>query len=65
MPDYTADEIVDIFLILGECQRNYRAAARLYITRFGYSWGQSHRGSNHPLYPTVLLEKSTPGHLLL
>jgi len=34
MPDYTANEIVDILLILGECQRNYRAAARLYIARF-------------------------------
>lgn len=34
MPDYTPNQIVDILLILGECQKNYRAAARLYAERF-------------------------------
>jgi len=32
MPDYTANEIVDILLILGECQQNYRAIFNLKIT---------------------------------
>lgn len=34
MPDYSANEIVDILLILGECRRNYRRAAALYRRRF-------------------------------
>lgn len=34
MTDYTANEIVDILLVLGECQRNYRKAAALYGERF-------------------------------
>lgn len=34
MVDYTRNEIVDILLILGECRRNYRAAARVYRARF-------------------------------
>ena len=34
MPDYFANEIVDILLILGECRRNYREASRLYRVRF-------------------------------
>ena len=34
MPDYTANEIVDILLILGECRRNYGEASRLYRARF-------------------------------
>jgi len=42
MPDYTANEIVVILLILGECQRNYRAAARLYIARFPKTTSRSH-----------------------
>lgn len=34
MPDYSRSEIVDILLILGECRRNYNAAAQLYRRRF-------------------------------
>ena len=34
MPDYSANEIVDILLILGQCRRNYREASRLYRVRF-------------------------------
>ncbi|XP_011883581.1 PREDICTED: uncharacterized protein LOC105570750 [Vollenhovia emeryi] len=34
MADYTPTEIVDILLILGECLRNYRAAALLYAVRY-------------------------------
>ena len=34
MPDYTPNEVADILIILGECQKNYRAAARLYRQRF-------------------------------
>lgn len=34
MPDYTANDIVDILLVLGECQRNYVQASILYAARF-------------------------------
>jgi len=34
MRDYPPNEIVDIILVLGECQNNYRAAARRYAERF-------------------------------
>lgn len=34
MPDYTPNEIVDILLVLGECQKNYRQASILYANRF-------------------------------
>jgi len=34
MPDYNSNEIVDIYLMFGECRDNYRRAAALYHQRF-------------------------------
>jgi len=31
---YSANEVMDIFLVLGECRREYRPAARLYRERY-------------------------------
>jgi len=31
MSNYPPNEVVDILLILGECYRNYRRAARVYV----------------------------------
>lgn len=42
MPDYSPNETVDIFLILGECRRNYRRAAVLYQRRFSLRQHPSH-----------------------
>lgn len=43
MANYSADEVVEILLTLGECNRNYRAAARLYAERFPNQRHPSHR----------------------
>jgi len=45
MPNYTPYAIIDIILILVECRRNYRTAARLYRERYP--------ARRHPTY-TVL-----------
>ncbi|XP_014471896.1 PREDICTED: uncharacterized protein LOC106742991 [Dinoponera quadriceps] len=34
MADYSANHIIDMVIVLGECQNNYRAAARWYAERF-------------------------------
>lgn len=34
MSNYPPNEVVDILLILGECHRNYRRAARVYAQRY-------------------------------
>ncbi|OXU20714.1 hypothetical protein TSAR_002883 [Trichomalopsis sarcophagae] len=34
MADYPPNEIVDMILVLGERQNNYRGAARLYAERY-------------------------------
>lgn len=34
MADYTPSEIVDIFLVLGECLQNYHEASRVYRNRY-------------------------------
>lgn len=34
MANYSGNEVVEVLLVLGECHRNYRAAARLYAERF-------------------------------
>ena len=34
MADYPPNEIVDMILVLGESQNNYRSAAQLYAERY-------------------------------
>lgn len=57
MADYPPNHIVDMTMILGECQNNYRAAARLYAERFPLR-----RFPNHTTIRR-LTERARGGHL--
>jgi len=43
MSNYPPNEVVDILLILNECHRNYRRAARIYIQQYLNRWHPADR----------------------
>jgi len=57
MADYSANHIIDMVMVLGESQNNYRAAARLYAERFPLR--------RHPSHVTIraLTIRARGGHL--
>jgi len=58
MADYQPNEIVDMIMVLGECQNNYRAAARLYAERFPDRRHPDHRTISH------LTQRARGGHMV-
>jgi len=43
MSNFPQNEVVDILLILGECHRTYRSAARVYARRYPDRWHPTDR----------------------
>lgn len=58
MADYQPNEIVDMIMVLGECNNNYRAAARLYAARFP--------DRRHPRHTAIsrLTQRARDGHMV-